>query len=246
MTGAAALRVLLVDDEPMARARLRRLLDEDPGVEIVGECRSGEEAADAVAALRPDLVFLDIRMPGLDGFGALRAAAAAWQPRVVFVTAHGERAVEAFDHGAVDYLLKPYSRERLQRALERARAAARLPPEGDDGAFPERLSVPVGHRMRLLPVASIDCVLARANYVELHAGPERLTLRETLSAMERQLDPQRFVRIHRSRIVRIAAVTDVESLATGRYVLRLASGLRLGSGSGYRERVRQAFGLRPA
>lgn len=238
------LRVLVVDDEPMARARLRRMLGAEHGVHIVGECSTGEEAASALARMKPDVVFLDIQMPGIDGFGALHRASAEWRPHVVFVTAFGEHAVDAFEHGAVDYLLKPYSRERLRLSLERARAGRRRAASPPGDAFPERLPVPVGHRLRMVPVASIDCVIARLNYVELHVGAERLVLRETMTAMESQLDPRRFVRIHRSRIVRIAAVGEIETLESGRYVFRLATGMRLTSGPAYRERVRQAFGLR--
>ena len=240
----APLRVLVVDDEPMARARLRRMLGAEHGVHVLGECSNGEAAAKALASMKPDVVFLDIQMPGMDGFGALHLASAEWRPRVVFVTAFAEHAVDAFETGAVDYLLKPYSRERLRRSLERARGS--LQRDSTDGVrrYPDRLPVPVGHRLRMVPVQSIDCVVAQLNYVELYAGAERLVLRETMAAMEAQLDPGQFVRIHRSRIVRIAAVTEIETLVSGQYVARLASGMRLATGPSYRERVREAFGLR--
>lgn len=241
--GEDALRVLLVDDEPMARARLHRMLGAEHGVHIVGECSSGEEAAAAIGSLKPDVVFLDIQMPGMDGFGTLHRASVAWRPHVVFVTAFAEHAVDAFEYGAVDYLLKPYSRERLRLSLERARAGRQRVWSGASAAFPERLPVPVGHRLRMVPVGSIDCVVAQLNYVELHVGSERLSLRATMSTMESQLDPQHFARIHRSRIVRIAAVTEIETQESGQYVVRLASGQRLGSGRAYRERVREAFRL---
>jgi len=237
------LRVLIVDDEPMARARLRRMLESEHGVHIIGECCSGEEAASALADLQPDVVFLDIQMPGMDGFGTLHRAAAAWRPHVVFVTAFSEHAVDAFEHGAVDYLLKPYSRERLRVSLERARAAGQRVPVIADEDFPDRLPVPVMNRLRMVPVQSIDCIIAQANYVELHVGTERLILRETLAAMESQLDPRHFVRVHRSRIVRIAAVNDIETLESSQYVFRLASGTRLSSGPSYRDRIRQVFRL---
>jgi two-component system LytT family response regulator len=194
--------------------------------------------------MKPDVVFLDIQMPGMDGFGALHRASAVWRPHVVFVTAFAEHAVDAFEHGAVDYLLKPYSRERLRLSLERACAGRQRIASGANESFPERLPVPVGHRLRMVPVQSIDCAVAQLNYVELHVGAERLSLRETMAAMESQLDPRHFARIHRSRIVRIAAVTEIETLESGQYVFRLASGACLGSGPAYRERVRQAFRLR--
>ena len=247
----APLRVLVVDDEPMARARLRRMLGAEHGVHILGECSNGEDAASALRSMQPDVVFLDIQMPGVDGFGALHRAATAWRPHVVFVTAFAEHAVDAFEHGAVDYLLKPYSRERLRVALDRARVGRqRAGQQREDPAAGERLidrlPVPVGHRLRMVPVQSIDCIVAQLNYVELHVGPERLSLRDTLSAMEAQLDPRHFARIHRSRIVRIAAVTEIETLESGQYLFRLASGTRMGSGPAYRERIRHAFGLRGA
>jgi two-component system, LytTR family, response regulator len=238
------LRVLVVDDEPMARARLLRMLGAEHGVQVLGECSNGEEAAAALASMKPDVVFLDIQMPGMDGFGTLHHAAATWRPHVVFVTAFSEHAVDAFEHGAVDYLLKPYSRERLRLALERARAARQRTTAGAHASYPERLPVPVNHRLRMVPVQSIDCVVAQLNYVELHVGTDRFILRETMAALELQLDPRHFVRIHRSRIVRIAAVADIETSEPGKYLFRLASGTRLGSGPAYRERVRQAFRLR--
>jgi two-component system, LytTR family, response regulator len=131
-----SLRVLLVDDEPMARARLRRMLGAEHGVHILGECSNGEEAAAALSSMKPDVVFLDIQMPGMDGFGTLHRASAACRPHVVFVTAFAEHAVDAFEHGAVDYLLKPYSRERLRIALERARAARQRVSPGGTRASP--------------------------------------------------------------------------------------------------------------
>ncbi len=241
---ARALRVLLVDDEAMARTRLRRMLEGEHGVQIVGECSDGREAASTLSVMKPDVVFLDIQMPGLDGFGALHLASSSWRPQVVFVTAFAVHAVDAFEHGAVDYLLKPYSRERLRLSLDRCSEACEERTSPSQDTYPERLSVPLGHRLRMVPVRSIDCVVAQSNYVELHVGAERVTLRETMAAMESLLDPRQFARIHRSRIVRIDAVTDIETLESGQYLFRLASGTRLTSGPGYRDRVRQAFRLR--
>jgi two-component system LytT family response regulator len=240
------LRVLVVDDEPMARARLRRMLEAEHGVDIVGECADGERAAAALRNLKPDVVFLDIQMPGMDGFGTLHHASTDWRPHVVFVTAFGEHAVDAFEHGAVDYLLKPFSRERLRIALERASVARRRAASATRDPYPERVTVPVGNRLRMVPVQAIDCVIAQLNYVELHVGPERLVLRDTMRTMESQLDPRHFIRIHRSRIIRISAVVEIEALEPGKYVFRLASGSRLSSGPAYRERVRQVFRLRIA
>lgn len=213
-------------------------------MQIIGECSDGREAASTLVAVKPDVVFLDIQMPGLDGFGALHLAQSSWRPQVVFVTAFAEHAVDAFEHGAVDYLLKPYSRERLRVSIERARAACEHGTPTDQERYPERIPVPSGHRLRMVPVRTIDCVIAQSNYVELHVGSERITMRETMSATEALLDPRQFARIHRSRIVRIEAVTDIETLESGQYLFRLASGARLTSGPAYRDRLRQAFRLR--
>jgi two-component system LytT family response regulator len=243
-----ALRAVVVDDEAMSRARLRRLLGQERGVEVVAECGDGDSALAALRRLRPDVVFLDIRMPDLSGFGVLQNLPPEQRPQVVFVTAHAEHALRAFDVEAADYLLKPYSAERLHAALERVRRMrAASPSEPVAGAvaeaYPQRLAVPVGARLRLLAVEEIECAIAQSNYVELRASGQAYLLRETLSGLEARLDPRRFVRIHRSRIVRMDAVRDIEHLDGGRYLLRLASGLRLGSGASYREKVREAMGL---
>ncbi|WP_158635662.1 LytR/AlgR family response regulator transcription factor [Vulcaniibacterium tengchongense] len=240
-----ALRALVVDDEALSRARLRRLLGREPGVEVLEECADGDAALAAIRRLQPDVVFLDVRMPALGGFGVLGALLPERRPQVVFVTAYADHALRAFEVGAVDYLLKPYSAERLQAALARVRglrAAGRAQAAAD--GYAQRLAVPVGPRLQLVEVDAIDCILARANYVELCVGERRHLLRETMAALERRLDPQRFVRIHRSRIVRIEAVRDVETLEEGRYLLRLAGGLRVASSTGYRPRLQAALGLR--
>ncbi len=235
------LRALIADDEPMARARLSRLLGEDGGVDIVAECVDGADALAAIRNHRPDVAFLDIRMPGIDGLQVAAHAADA-RTRIVFVTAFAEHALHAFDNAAVDYLLKPCSPQRLQATLGRVRE--RLAPAAD--AYPERLLLHAGARMRLVPVAEIDALLACANYVEVHCGETRHLARDTLAAVEARLDPARFVRIHRSRIVRIGAVRDIELLPSGQYLLRLHGGLRLSSGRSHRERVRAALGMAAA
>lgn len=249
---SAPLRALVADDEAMSRARLCRLLGQAGGVEVVAECGDGDSALAALRRLRPDVAFLDIRMPDLSGFGVLQALPAALRPQVVFVTAHAEHALRAFDVDAADYLLKPYSAERLQAALARVRklraAAGQDPAAAQDaapaaGGYPQRLAVPVGARLRLLPVEQIECALAQSNYVELRAGGQAYLLRETMNGLQARLDPARFLRIHRSRLVRLDAVRDIEPLEDGRYLLRLASGLALGSGASYRDKVREAMGL---
>ncbi|ALN64028.1 response regulator [Lysobacter antibioticus] len=249
----ARLRAVVVDDEAMSRARLCRLLGLEADVEVIAECADGDSAVAALRRLPADVVFLDIRLPDLNGFGVLQALPAARRPQVVFVTAHAEHALRAFDADAVDYLLKPYSAERLGAALARVRRAraghtprpssAGAAGEGAREAYPQRLAVPIGARLRLLPVEEIESVIAQSNYVELHAGGQAYLLRETLNGIEARLDPSRFVRIHRSRIVQLQAVRDIEQLDGGRYLLRLVNGQRLGSGASYRERIREAMGL---
>lgn len=232
------IRAIVVDDEPMALARLSRLLREEEGVEVVAECGDG---ASAIAALRshcPDVAFLDIHMPGMDGLH-VSVSAAAGDTRVVYVTAHSEHAVRAFETDAVDYLLKPFTVRRLQAALARLRKRA----SERKSAFPERLLLQAGARQRLVPVQTIDSLIASANYVEVQCGHERLLARETLNALEARLDPARFVRIHRSRVIRIGAVRDVELLPSGQYLLRLHNGQKLSGGRSYRDRLRKALGM---
>ncbi len=232
------IRAIVVDDEPMALARLSRLLHDEDGVDVVAECGDGASAIAALSSHRPDVVFLDIRMPGIDGL-RVSADAVAGRTCVVYVTAHSEHAVHAFETDAVDYLLKPFTVRRLQATLARLRA--RLAARGS--AYPERLLLHAGARQRLVPVQTIDSLLASANYVEVHCGHERHLARETLNAIESKLDPAQFVRIHRSRVVRIGAVRDVELLPSGQYLLRLNNGQKLSGGRSYRDRLRKAIGL---
>ena len=239
----SAIRVVIADDEPLARLRLRRLLAAMPDIEVVAECASGIEVMQLLPDCPCDLLFLDVQMPGADGFQALEHVVA--RPRaVVFVTAYAEHAVRAFDVQAVDYLLKPVSAERLLQAVERARhALASDAPVATAVAIPRRLALPIGRRMQMVELDELDCALAQANYVELKVGTRSFVLRETISGFHARLDPQRFLRIHRSAIVRIDAIREVEPLASGRYRVHLHGGLRLVSGRSYRDALRVALGL---
>ena len=217
------LRVLIVDDEALARERIRTLLDEDAGIEIVGEFASGEEAVQAVGQFRPDLLFLDVQMPGLDGFGVLERVGPGNLPTTVFVTAFEEYAVRAFDAMALDYLLKPFTRDRFHKALQRAVTRVREERAGsfrqqlegllDNYSRPhlQRLVIKLAGRISFLNVGEIDWIEAQGNYACLHVGRDSHLLRRSLKKLSEQLDPAVFLRIHRSTIVNLDRVQELQS-----------------------------------
>lgn len=245
------IRALIVDDEPLARDGMRLHLDPEKDIEIVGEAGGGEEAVQLIAELQPELVFLDIQMPGLDGFAVIEAIGPARMPVTIFVTAYDQFALKAFDAHAIDYLLKPFDAERLQQSLTRARAQIRGRKRADvedrlgaliqelrgQKEYLERIVVRSGGRILILRVDDIDWLEAASNYVRIHAGGRQYLLRETMSNLESRLDPGRFVRIHRSTIVRLDRVRELEPLFQGDYVLILEDGTRLTSSRGYRDRL---------
>lgn len=234
--GCAVIRALVVDDEPPARRRLAALLGHHADVAVVGACGTADEAVHAIGAARPDVVFLDVAMPEADGFTVLDHLADP--PAVVFVTAHAHHAARAFDVAAVDYLVKPYHRERLATALEKVRAHLRRPPPPAG-----RIAVGTGGRTRLLDPAEVDYLRADGNYVRVYAGTASYPVRATLSGLLSTLDPGDFVRVHRSLAVRVDRVRDVETLRHGELALRLRTGALLVSGRAYRDEVRRALGL---
>jgi two-component system LytT family response regulator len=244
-----SIRVLIVDDEPVARRGLLRLLRQESDIEVVGECGDGESAIAAIGALAPDLVFLDVQMPELDGFGVIEAVGANRMPAVVFVTAFDQHAVRAFDAQAIDYVLKPVDPERFRRALQRARARLADPDDGfvrrvsealkliDRGAsqqYPARLAIRSEGRVRLLDIADVDRIVAAGNYVEIHAGAKPHLLRETMTSLEARLDPQRFVRVSRAAIVSIAQIREVQPLFNGDFVVLLKNGAQVNGSRRYR------------
>lgn len=258
------VRVLIVDDEPPARRRVRRLLADSPGFEVIGECRDGVEALDAIRAQRPDLVLLDVQMPEVDGFDVLEALNEDEVPTVVFVTAYDEYAVRAFEARALDYLLKPFDAERFDTVMSRAREHVirrdalgprlvalledvRVSAAGgrrDPDARPlERIPIRKKDRVRVLSATNVDYIEAAGNYVRIHVGDESHLLRDTLKNLESQLDPDRFVRVHRSRIVNLERVRELEPLFKGEFVLKLRDGTRVRTGRTYRDRVRELFHL---
>jgi two-component system, LytTR family, response regulator len=247
------IRAIIVDDEPLARDGVRLHLEGSPDVDVVGEAGSGEEAVDLIESLRPDLMFLDVQMPGLDGFGVLEAIGTSHMPVTIFTTAYDQFAVKAFDAHAVDYLLKPWDSDRFEKALGRAREQlhTRRRSAMDDrlgsllaelrarSQYLERLVVRSGGRIVILRVAEIDYVEAASNYVRIHAAGKDYLLRETMTALEAKLDPADFVRIHRSTIVRVDRIRELEPLFQGDYIVILTSGARLTSSRGYRERLQE-------
>jgi two-component system, LytTR family, response regulator len=242
------VRALVVDDEALARRRLAAMLAEEREVEVIGEADGGSAAVQAIADKRPDLLFLDVHMPGLDGFGVLRCTVGAHRPVVVFVTAHDEHAIRAFEVHAADYLLKPVVaarlREAVRRAVERVRSAPRA--ESDrliDGILSQvpatvvsgaRIPVRRADGIGFVGVAEITWVEADGDHLRLHAGATVHTVRATMAEIEQRLQPFRFVRVHRSAIVNVDAVRAVETIAKGDYYLVLRDGSRVRSGRSYR------------
>lgn len=232
------LRVLLVDDEPAARRGMRMLLDEESGFEVAGECDDGESMIVAAGRLRPDIVFLDIQMPGLNGFEALSRLEPP-VPQVVFVTAYDRYAVRAFEAHAVDYLLKPYSAERFLEACERARARCMSRTEEHSRALETLLERMVGResssdrlvlrssgRVVLVDLSDVEWMTGAGDYVRLHTGTKTHLVRETLHALESRLDAREFVRVHRSTIVRLSAIRQLVRRPNGRWEVELPDGSR--------------------
>jgi two-component system LytT family response regulator len=236
------IRALIVDDEPFARASLLVLLRRDPEVEVAGECASGLEAIDAIRGLRPDLVFLDIRMPDCDGFEVLERLGPSETPAIVFVTAFDEYALRAFEVEAMDYLLKPFDDSRFARALARAKESVRQRRTAAQKS--DRLIVRSAGRVTFLRIPEIDWVEAADYYVCLHTAGRSHLLRRTLADMEKDLDPKRFCRIHRSTIVNIERVRELRTDSNGEYevVLEDATALRLSRG--YRHALQSLLGER--
>jgi two-component system LytT family response regulator len=242
------LRALIVDDEAPARAKVRRLLEAAADVEIAGEATTGREAVAAIKRSRPDIVFLDIQMPGLDGFAVLDAIEASGDtlPHIVFITADDRLALRAFEHGAIDYLLKPFTPDRFARVLDRARERrATATPAAAAPATPylKRLLVLDEGRALFLPVDRIDRIEAERNYVYIVAGTERCRLRATLSSVAARLDPAQFLRINRSTLVRLDAVASMTEWSHGDYKVLMHDGTSLIWSRRFRDAAEQEFGV---
>ncbi|HEV2271085.1 MAG TPA: LytTR family transcriptional regulator DNA-binding domain-containing protein [Steroidobacteraceae bacterium] len=253
------IRALLVDDEMLARLALRQALASHPDVTVVGECGTAAEATQAIEALKPDLVFLDIQMPDIDGFKFLHELQPGTLPMVVFATAYAQHALRAFDANALDYLLKPIDQDRFDQMMTRVRmhwhgreaAGAHGPasrPRTGTGTGPgewlTRVSVKVGEHIRVIASGEIDWIEANGNYVCIHAGATTYLHRETLRQLQDRLDPARFLRVHRAVLVNIDRVREVHPLFNGNAELVLHDGTRIGLSRRFREQARQVLGLR--
>ncbi|HEY0427414.1 MAG TPA: response regulator [Pyrinomonadaceae bacterium] len=245
------IKVLIVDDEPIARAGIRVLLEKDAEVEISGECGNGVEAVSIIRRNAPDLVFLDVQMPDLDGFGVVEKIGAEWMPSVIFVTAYDKYALKAFEINAVDYLLKPFDDKRFFKAFERAKSQIERRNVGDlnrqlqslmqtlkqEKKYLERLVIKSAGRIFFLNVEEIDWIEAADNYVSLHVGRAGHLLRETLGNLESRLSPDKFLRISRSAIVNLIRIKEIHPLFKGEYAIILASGKELNSSRRYKDKL---------
>jgi two-component system, LytTR family, response regulator len=250
------VRVLVADDEPLARERLKLLLAREDWVELVAECPNGSDTIASIEKLQPDLVFLDVQMPGATGFEVIEAVGPERMPLVVFVTAFDQYALRAFDVHALDYLLKPFDRDRFDQALGRARQQLERRSNGDlerrllqlvEDLKPsaqrlERFVIKSGGRVFFVRAEEIDWIEAAGNYVKLHVGDEGHLFRETMNALEAQLDSQTFFRIHRCHIVNIERIKELQPWFNGEYVVFLKNGTRLTLSRGYREKLQERIG----
>jgi two-component system LytT family response regulator len=252
------IRALIVDDEPLARRGIRQSLQSFPDVEIIGECKNGREAVAAIEKQKPDLIFLDVQMPLLDGFGVIREMRAEnLPPVVVFVTAFDEHAIRAFEINALDYLLKPVDPERFKKTMERVREQIRnkqsvrfdekllallrdvesLKGKEAPREYLRRVVIKESGRVFFLDANEIDWISAEGNYVKLHAKNKTHLLRETMDGIERKLNPQEFLRLRRSTIVRIECIKELQPLFKGEFVVVLKDGTNLSSSRRYRQNL---------
>jgi two-component system LytT family response regulator len=244
------IRALIVDDEPLAREGIRKRLAQEPDIAVIGECSNGRQAVTAIERDSPDLVFLDVQMPKLDGFGVIAAIGARRMPQVVFVTAYDEHALRAFEVHALDYLLKPIDGARFLEALGRARSSIRghelqeqlqalLASIQTEKRYLARLSIKTGGRILFLSVDEIDWIEAADNYVLLHAGRDAHMLHTTMNSLEDRLDPGAFLRIHRSTIVNLQRIKELYPMFHGEYRVILKDGTELASGRSYRSKLQR-------
>jgi two-component system, LytTR family, response regulator len=244
------IHIVVADDEVLARQKLRRLLAGETDLEVVGEGTTASETIELVRLVKPDLLFLDIRMPGMDGFEVIDRLSAdgdAYVPRIIFTTAYDRYALRAFEIRAVDYLLKPFTKDRLRSALDRVReeiaapvqrpAGANTRTNGGTGSYMSRIVFKSRGRILFLPVSEIRWIGAEENYVRISAGAETHLLRETMARIEEQLDPNMFLRVHRSAIVNLQYVKEVRTESGGEHSVVLVNGQKVAMSRSYRSRV---------
>jgi two-component system, LytTR family, response regulator len=243
------IQTLLADDEVLARLKLRQFLSSEPDIRIVGEGSSASETIELVRTTAPQLVFLDIRMPGMDGFdlvGELSSTRGITMPKVIFTTAYDQYALQAFEIEALDYLLKPFTRERLHSAVQRAREQIQTGDrsqmrENDNqqnrSLYTARIVLRSRGRIVFLPVADIRWIGAEENYVRICTGKETHLLRQTLTGLEQRLDPQMFMRVHRSTIVNLHYVKEVRTVAQGDFIVQLVNGQKVSMSRSYHSRI---------
>lgn len=249
------IKTLIVDDEPIARDRVRRMLRDESDVEIIGECGNGREAVTFINENKPDLIFLDIQMPEMNGFEALQEINPAKVPAIIFVTAYDQYAIRAFDVHALDYLLKPFNRERFKRAIDRVREQLEKTQSGkiderlaslladltSSKKYLERLVVKSVGRVFFLRTEEVDWIEAAGNYAKLHVGREGHLIRETMNGLEAKLNPDKFLRIHRSTLVNIDRIKELNPLFSGDYTVMLKNGTELTLSRNYRDRLLELF-----
>ncbi len=250
-----AYKALIIDDEALARRRLRSMLSKNPALEVTAECANGEEAVVAILNSSPDLIFLDVQMPEMDGFEVLEAISRENMPAVIFVTAYDQYALKAFEVHAVDYLLKPFNRDRLEQALSRAMTAlenravgglnrsilALLDKLKEGVPYARRLLVKVHGRIHLVPVNDIEWIEADDYYARVHLGQDSFLIRESLSHLQQRLDPRQFLRIHRSSIINVRYIKELQSWFHGEYLVILKNGTKLHISRNYQKDVLAAL-----
>ena len=263
MDKARKIRTLIIDDEPLARQTIRLLLKDDPEIEIIGECANGDEAVKAVKKQQPDLIFLDIQMPEMNGFDVLEEIGLEEVPAIVFVTAYDQYALQAFEVNALDYLLKPFTNKRFEKALARAKAQvkqhevkhlseqliallenyhvtgkpARQTKRRNENEYLTRLMIKSAGRVFFLKVDEVDWIEADNYYVQLHVGRKAHLLRETMNELEQKLDPNKFLRIHRSTIVNLERIKEMQPYLNGDYLVILHDGTELKLSRSRREQI---------
>jgi len=256
MTALRKVRALIVDDEPLARRRVRRLLAADTEVAVVGDCSNGRDAIAAIDARSADLVFLDAQMPEVDGFQVLEALNGARLPLIIFVTAYDRYAIRAFEVNALDYLVKPFDRRRFQAAVDRAKERLRVDTGGEverralalldkletEANHVDRLVIKSGGRVLFVTASAVDWIEAEGKYVRIHVGKESHLLREGIGSIEARLDPKHFLRIHRSTIVNLDRIKQLDPWFNGEYRVLLRDGTLLVLSRGFKRKLTDLIG----